>query len=399
MSLTAALCTVLVLAAQFEEAPPASVEGPSSAPSSQPADTPAPSDRARRVREAVQGASSQPALPEPESTPPTAAAPPVTPKATPAAKPFWFERYTRSGPGHYLFYYAPDYASVAVLGGLTLTSLILPPPPTPRAAFGPSYDPASRDTTEVNSREYDRLLGGQHRHDTVPSWLPVVVGNAALLGVGAVTLARDRTFRKLHHLLLGAAQAQLATQLTTELAKSAFGRLRPDFRDRMSRYYCAPGQDTPDGVSCTAVRSEAAELESQGRSSSSVWIDQREFNDGRRSFPSGHATSAFSVATYFILFVGGEYVWGENSSAVTRLPGVAAQFAALTAALFVAGSRMTDNRHHPEDVLVGAGLGAGMSALFYFLHFDLQGRPIIRGVSFSPAAGPGSLGLNVRGIF
>ena len=146
------------------------------------------------------------------------------------------------------------------------------------------------------------------------------------------------------------------------------------------------------------MREEARELESQGRSSSEVWISLREFNDGRRSFPSGHTFNSFATATYLALFLGGEFVWGESSTAATRLPAIAAQVAAMTAAGFVAGSRLTDGRHHAEDVVVGAGLGAGMAAAFYFLHFDLQGRPYVRSLSFVPFAAPGALGLGFKGL-
>jgi membrane-associated phospholipid phosphatase len=346
-------------------------------------DTPPPSERARRIREAVASSPEAPAIP-PDATRP---APPAS------AAPLWFEKAIKEGPFHYAFYYAPDYAAVAVMGGLSLGLLAFPPPPSARAGFGPTYDPGSRDTSSVYSHEYDRLIGNPHRADTVPSWAPPLIGNGALLATGALTLATGKSFRKLHHFLLGAAEAQLATQVVGELAKSTVGRLRPDFRDRMARYYCQPGMGAvPQGVDCTSVNNEAA-------SGQDPWISRREFDDGRRSFPSGHTFSSFVIATYLSLFIGGEFVWGENSNAATRLPGIAAQVAAMTAASLVGASRLTDGRHHIEDVVAGAGLGAGMAAAFYFLHFDLQGRPYVRSLSFTPFATQGGMGVGFKGLF
>ncbi|MEW5851245.1 MAG: phosphatase PAP2 family protein [Myxococcota bacterium] len=368
--LDALVLTTVLLTGTEEQPPP------------QPPPTPARSERARRSRQAVEEALRD----DQEETPPVVTTPP------PARQPTALERAITSGPAHYAFYYAPDYISVAGLGALSLAVTFFPPPISRRAAFGPSYDPASRSTSEVYAREHDTLLGARFRPDTVPTWALVLVGNAGLLGGLGLGLAHRPSFRKLHHFLLGAAQAQLGTYLLTELTKNAAGRLRPDYRDRMARYYCAPGRDPPQGVDCTAVRAQAA------REGDGVYIDEKEFNDGRRSFPSGHASNAFAVASYLALFFGGEFVWGEHASAVTRITGVMGQIAALTAALFVCGTRLTDGRHHPEDVAVGAGLGAALGAGAYFLHFDLKGNPMVRSVSLAPLSGEGS-GIGLRGVF
>lgn len=349
-------------------------------------DAPPPTERTRRLREAVR-----------ESTTPHAAA---EDKAAPAPQPKRVEltpldrfgRLVSSGPLHYAFYYAPDYAAVAALGALSAGIFIRPPPASPRAAFGPSYDPDRRDSSEVMDHRYDRLLGGQFRKDTVPVWLPAAVGNPVILSVGVMNLVTTRSFRKFHHLVLGALEAQLAAHVVNELTKSATGRLRPDYRDRMTRYYCSGKHgDVPDGISCGTAWREAEQTHG-------YWLTEDEFENGSRSFPSGHATNAFALATYLSLFLGGEYVWGESATAATRIPAVAAQAAALTAAAFVGATRITDNRHHPEDVLVGAGLGAGMAAAFYFVHFDLQGRPYVRSVSFAPFATTGGMGIGFRGV-
>ena len=56
-----------------------------------------------------------------------------------------------------------------------------------------------------------------------------------------------------------------------------------------------------------------------------------------------------------------------------------------TAAGFVAASRLSDNRHHFEDVIVGAGIGSTVAAGTYFLHFGTDGHARWRQLRFSAA--------------
>jgi membrane-associated phospholipid phosphatase len=378
-------------------------DGPPQLPSNGDNAADAASDATTDVPPAQPAESTQPAEPSPAPATPTAPTDGAKAAEAPRAKRSFVDDVlarTQSGPLHYGFYYAPDYASVAVLGALSIAAYVYPPPVARRAAFGSSYDPDTRDASAVFAPRNDHTLGAPYRQDTVPAWAIPVLGNAALVGVGALSLTRYPSFRKVHHFVLGAAQAQLASFLSTELIKSAAGRLRPDFRDRMSRYYCAQGRgEVPAGTDCSAVNQEAASARGRGQGTSGIFIDRRELEDGRRSFPSGHAASSFVIASYLALFLGGEMVWGEHANAMTRLPGVAAQVAVMTAAAMVAASRITDGRHHPEDVVAGAGLGTAWAALFYFLHFDLLGRPLVRNVSLAPVAGrDGGLGLSLNGL-
>lgn len=86
---------------------------------------------------------------------------------------------------------------------------------------------------------------------------------------------------------------------------------------------------------------------------------------GNRSFPSGHSTQAFQIATYAALYLRyhgfdryrphGSFRWWEGVA-------YAGIFAAATA---VAGERVYHNRHHLTDVSAGALLGTASSALFF----------------------------------
>lgn len=94
--------------------------------------------------------------------------------------------------------------------------------------------------------------------------------------------------------------------------------------------------------------------------------------DTRRSFPSGHSSTAFSIASYGCLFL--------HRDGPGVVPGLACG-TLLAAAGLTAYSRVRDSRHHGTDVIAGAMLGTVTSAaLFavtesrYQLRVDLTGR-------------------------
>lgn len=79
---------------------------------------------------------------------------------------------------------------------------------------------------------------------------------------------------------------------------------------------------------------------------------------GPYSFPSGHTANAF---------LGAHMAWKEfkGSSPVLAYSGYAL-------ALFVAGSRLYNNRHWVADVVAGAGFGILSVELAYFAYFPLR---------------------------
>jgi membrane-associated phospholipid phosphatase len=84
------------------------------------------------------------------------------------------------------------------------------------------------------------------------------------------------------------------------------------------------------------------------------------------AFPSGHATSAFSSAAVF------ERHFGERGS-----------WWALTAASYVAASRLVDNRHFLSDVVFGAALGEAVGWTIVGRHgrdrYALRALPVMGG--------------------
>ncbi|HEX8923031.1 MAG TPA: phosphatase PAP2 family protein [Pyrinomonadaceae bacterium] len=81
-----------------------------------------------------------------------------------------------------------------------------------------------------------------------------------------------------------------------------------------------------------------------------------EFFDGGNSFPSGHAISAWSVATVVA------YEYGEHRPLV--------RFGAYGLASAVSISRYTGQKHFLSDVLVGSAFGYGIGRYVYRTHHD-----------------------------
>lgn len=80
-----------------------------------------------------------------------------------------------------------------------------------------------------------------------------------------------------------------------------------------------------------------------------------EFFDGGHSFPSGHATSAWALATV----IANEY---RHRRAV--------QISAYALATAVSISRYTGRNHFPSDILVGSAIGYGIGRYVYHRHHD-----------------------------
>jgi membrane-associated phospholipid phosphatase len=124
----------------------------------------------------------------------------------------------------------------------------------------------------------------------------------------------------------------------------------------------------------------------------------------QRSFPSGHSTKAFAIATYAALYLH-EHVFDGLRGGKLFVGGMQGlTYGALAAAATtVALERVYHNRHHASDVLAGAALGTAESTLFFlyqehrFRHRGGdRGEPAL--TIASAGSGPGAT-LQLGGVF
>ena len=262
--------------------------------------------------------------------------------------------------------YLVDYGIVA--GGIAGYIIGERISPRRRAMIGPSYDPL--DPTPVfDSETVGRTHLDEGVEDTVPTvWIHRMVAGGAFFvaGVEGVELAQgDSALHYFHDAFVGYAETVAVTATVTSMIKPFVGRLRPDFGERALRYHC--NYDDPERFGSQCDNYEDRPLganEQEGRE----LID-----DGQRSFISGHSSHSFNILGYTALLVGGRYVWSDDATTTSQTIGIASQAAMLGSAAFIAGSRVTDGRHHLSDTLVGTAVGLGIANASYWRRFQRDG--------------------------
>ena len=201
-------------------------------------------------------------------------------------------------------------------------------------------------TNLVNAEEYV--------DSTVPIWelgLVLLLCLLVQLGCGLKYGATDDTHRTLCVYLC----AIPLTELTTWTLKVYVGYLRPSFYA-----LCQPNETYEY---CT---------------------DDEEWQDGRMSFPSGHASYAFCALTLLHLYLeqtlGYTSMVHSTSKAIDDRGGVQSAMRyrmgsilcliPIALATFIACSRVVDNKHFPADIVAGGILGAFLARYFHYLWFS-----------------------------
>lgn len=161
------------------------------------------------------------------------------------------------------------------------------------------------------------------QHDIKPeiiSYLYLLI--SALVVPPVVITLKEYNLKLITNYLMGFG----TTVYITEFLKISVGRLRPDFIAR-----CIPDLN----MNCL------------GEVKNVVYA--------RKSFPSGHSSTAFYMGWYLILLL-----FKKNCLYTMLLLLLIFQ-----ASCFVASSRVIQNVHHPSDVVSGSILGISISILFY----------------------------------
>ena len=264
--------------------------------------------------------------------------------------------------------YLLDYALIA--GGTTGYIIGKGITPSWDARVGPSFDPnnpAAIFGDDTFSEPY--LEHGEG--ETVPEYwihrLLIGFGGALITMEGLEWRGNGGSAHHFHNTIIGYAETVALTAAVTELSKPFFGRLRPDFRERALRFHCPDSPPSAIEPFCDGYRELPLDEDPDEA--------QKLYNDGRKSFISGHSSHSFNLFGYASLVIGGRYVWGEGATSRSRRAGVAGQAVMMGSAFYITSSRIRDGRHHLSDVIVGSLIGTGIANLSYWTRFDREGTP------------------------
>lgn len=248
--------------------------------------------------------------------------------------------------------------SVLCLFGMATLALILS---TGSAVYGqivpsPSPTPAATPAPSLESQFFKNILNDQkaiwtapfNLHKENPKWMvPSSIGLMAFITTDRITGDEIAEFDRLSTparvlSVPGSAYGVAAAATSFYL----LGREKHNERARETGILIA------EGAIDSIVVFSALKVATQ-RSRPDTGSERSEFFDGGSSFPSGHSTQAWSMAT----IIANEY---HDKRAV--------QIAAYSIASAVSFARFTGGSHYISDVLVGSALGYGIGKYVYTAH-------------------------------
>ncbi|XP_055547657.1 phospholipid phosphatase 5 [Wyeomyia smithii] len=190
-----------------------------------------------------------------------------------------------------------------------------------------------------------------YKNPRTASYVPLTTLYPVTFGLLAIIFfiyyCRTGDFEELKSAWLGLTLACVLNGVVTHSVKVVVGRPRPDYFWR-----CFPDGIANDELQCTG--------------------DSSVIMDGRKSFPSGHASFAFAALGFLSCYLAAKlHVFTERGRGQSWRLLVAG--APLLAATMIAISRTCDYHHHWQDVTVGSVIGIIEAYLCYRQYYPPLG--------------------------
>ncbi|KAK9455811.1 phosphatidic acid phosphatase type 2/haloperoxidase [Dipodascopsis uninucleata] len=128
------------------------------------------------------------------------------------------------------------------------------------------------------------------------------------------------------------------------------------------------GRPRPDSISRCKPEAGAHDASPYGLSSIEICTqtDKSILDEGFRSWPSGHSSTAFAGLFYLSLYLAGKLSLFDNKGEVWKTVIVISPSLGAAA---IACTRILDHRHHGSDAVTGSLMGAGCAWMAYRLYF------------------------------
>jgi len=211
----------------------------------------------------------------------------------------------------------------------------------------------------------DDTISHPYKSETfsIPFLVIATIGFPALIITIYHIIKRDFKYG-FHQAVMGFCVSIVLALFVTSIIKISVGRFRPDFLSR-----CQVDITKVESIYKTYNISNLIDYGPRNLYDTSICTNPNKsiINEGRKSFPSGHSSFAFASLTYTSLFIAGKIHLYDGNFIFWKLLAV---LIPNLFALYVALTRMSDYRHHWQDIVVGSLIGIIFSVISYFYYFS-----------------------------
>lgn len=200
--------------------------------------------------------------------------------------------------------------------------------------------------------------GDEDEDETLLQYTPLQDDNNPTFPLDMTAIAQDTAWyggkalyfwADLHHIALTAFSSIAISLFVTEMLKSLFGFLRPDFYARC--------QWSPTLERCLALEGEVIQA--------------------RRSFPSSHAAIILASSTIIHLYLNTKLLaLSTRTIHVPRLPYLILVASPLLAGVWTSMYSYYIHENSPLDIVIGGVIGSFLSWLTFNLYFGIPSSPL-----------------------